>query len=179
MYCGWTRCMMWFQSCYIYWDLFCSLPVMYPRECSLCTWEESILFPKSPVQVCSNGVFYAHLLLWELQNYNSLLNNYWQENVGSHQKKIPHVQGQRRSPSKMVEGAILHLESNPISTREAQRVQTNLVWTRTKRPHRDWARTMFECLLQRYRWAVGCWRGRGSGYTRPGYGISPLGGGCH
>ena len=129
--------------------------------------------------VCSNGFLYAHLLLWELQNYNSLLNNYWQENVGSHQKKIPHVQGQRRSPSKMVEGAILHLESNPISTREPQRVQTNLVWTRTKRPHRDWARTMFECLLQRYRWAVGCWRGRGSGYTRPGYGISPLGGGCH
>ena len=51
----------------------------------------------------------THLLLWELQNYNSLLNNHWQENVGSNQKKIPHVQGQRRSPSNMVGGAKSHL----------------------------------------------------------------------
>ena len=32
---------------------------------------------------------YAHLLLGELQNYNSLLNICRQENVGSHQKKSP------------------------------------------------------------------------------------------
>ena len=37
-----------------------------------------------------------------------------QENVGSHQGKISHTQGQRRSPSKMVGGPKLHLESNPI-----------------------------------------------------------------
>ena len=36
----------------------------------------------------------VHLLLWELQNYNSLVKNHRQENVGSHQKKIPQVQGQ-------------------------------------------------------------------------------------
>ena len=29
-------------------------------------------------------------LLQELQNYNSLLNSHQQENVGFHQKKIPH-----------------------------------------------------------------------------------------
>ena len=46
------------------------------------------------------------------------------ENVGFHQKKIPHVQGQRRSPSKMVGGAQSHLESNPIPARDAQRAQT-------------------------------------------------------
>ena len=46
---------------------------------------------------------------------------------------ILHVQGQRRSPSKMVRGAKLSLESNPIPTRDAQRVQTNLVRTRTQR----------------------------------------------
>ena len=34
----------------------------------------------------------AHLLLQELQNYNSLLNNHWLENEGSNQKKIPHIQ---------------------------------------------------------------------------------------
>ena len=50
--------------------------------------------------------------------------NHAQENVGSHQKKIPHVQGQRRSPSKMVGGAKSHLESNSIPTRDAQRAQT-------------------------------------------------------
>ena len=76
----------------------------------------------------------AHLLLIELQNYNLLLNNHQQENVESHQKSIPHVQGQK-SPIKTVGGANLHLESNPIPTRDTQRAQTNLVLTRI--PHRD------------------------------------------
>ena len=35
---------------------------------------------------------------------------------------------------------------------------------------------MFECFLGRYRSAVDYCRGRGSGCSRPGYGISPLGG---
>ena len=104
---------------------------------------------------CGGGRWWSrrrctHLLLWERQNYNSLLNNHRLENVGSHHKKIPHVQGQRRSPRKTVRGAKLHLESNPIPARDTQRVQTKLVCTRTQRPHRDWARTVFECLLQRY-----------------------------
>ena len=43
--------------------------------------------------------------------------------------------------------------------------------------HRDWARTMYECLLWGYWSAVVC--RRGSGCSRLGYGISPLGGGCH
>ena len=117
------------------------------------------------------------LLLRELQNYNSLLNNHQQENVGSHQKKIPHAQGQRRSPSKMVGGAKLCLQSNPIPTGDAWRAQTNLEHTRTQRPHKDWARTVFKCLLQRYKLAVDCRRCRG--YECSGYGISPPGGGHH
>ena len=44
----------------------------------------------------------GHLLQWELQNWNPLLNNHQEENVGSHQKKVPHIQSQRRSPKKMV-----------------------------------------------------------------------------
>ena len=79
----------------------------------------------------------AQLLLQERQNYNSLLNNCQQENVGSHQKKIPHIQGQRRSPRKTVGGEKSHLESNAIPTRDAWRAQTNLVCTRTQGPHRD------------------------------------------
>ena len=117
----------------------------------------------------------AHLLLWELQKYNLLLNNHWKENVGSHQKKIPHIQGQRRSPSKTVG----RVKSNPISARDAQRAQTNLVCTGTQRLHRDWARTVLECLLWRYWSAVACFRGRGYGCSRPGYGICPLDGGHH
>ena len=49
----------------------------------------------------------------------------------------------------------------------------------TQRPHRDWDRTVIECLLWRYRSAVDCCGGRGSGCMRPGYGISHLGGCCH
>ena len=50
-------------------------------------------------------------------------------------KKIPHVQGQRRHRSKMVGGAKLHSETNPIPTRDIRKAQTNLVCTRTQRPH--------------------------------------------
>ena len=93
----------------------------------------------------------AHLLSWELQNYNLLLNNRLLENVGSHQKKIPHIQGKRRSPSKRGQReAKSHLESNSLPSRDAQRAQTNLVFTRIQRPHRDWARTVFKCLLWWY-----------------------------
>ena len=119
----------------------------------------------------------AHLLLWELQNYNSLLNSHPQENVGFHQKKIPHIQGQR-SPSKTVGGAKTHLESNPIPARDTWRAQTNLVRTKTQRPHRDWIRAVFGCLLRRYGSAVACRRGRCSGCSSPGCGLSPAGGGC-
>ena len=87
---------------------------------------------------------------------------------------IPHIQGQRRSPGKMVGGAKSPLESNPKPARDAQKSQTNLVHTRTQRPHRDRDRTVFECLLWRYRSSVDCRRGRGSGCSRLGYdGISP------
>ena len=57
-------------------------------------------------------------------------------------KKIRHVQGQRRSPRKMVEGGKLHLESNPLPTRYAQRAQINLVHTL----HRDPTETDQNCV---------------------------------
>ena len=65
----------------------------------------------------------VHFLLWELQNCNSLLNNHWWENVGSHQRKISHIQGHRRSPNKTVRGVNSCLESNSIPTRDTQRAQ--------------------------------------------------------
>ena len=57
--------------------------------------------------------------------------------VGAICEEIPQAQEQRRSPRKTVGGVKSHLESNPIPTRDAQRCQTNLVCTRTQRPHRD------------------------------------------
>ena len=118
----------------------------------------------------------------------------------SSREEIPHVQGQR-NPSKMVgtgaavrrypmskgkgeaparlEGTNSRLESNPIPTRDAKRAQTNHVHSRTQGPYRDWDRTVFEHLLWRYVSAVDCRRDRGSGCSRPGCGISPLGGGHH
>ena len=77
----------------------------------------------------------THLLLWELTR-NSLLNKHWQENVESHQEKIPHIQGQRRSPNKTAGGAKLCLESKPIPARDAQRVQTKPVCIRNHEPHK-------------------------------------------
>ena len=53
------------------------------------------------------------------------------------QKKIPHVQGQWRSPSKMVGGVKSRLESNPKPARDSWRAQTNPVCTRTQRLQRD------------------------------------------
>ena len=55
---------------------------------------------------------------------------------GSDCEVIPHVHGQR-SPNKTVGGMKLSLESNSIPARDAQRTQTNLVHTRTQKPHRD------------------------------------------
>ena len=54
-----------------------------------------------------------------LKDMCSLMNNHQQENVGSHQKKMPHIERQRRSPNKMVGVAKLRLESNPIPVRDA------------------------------------------------------------
>ena len=81
-----------------------------------------------------------------------------------------------RNPSKMVGGVELCLELNPIPTRDAWRVQANLVCTGT--PQRL-IRTVAEGLLWRYGPAVECHGGRDSGCGRPAYGISPLGRGRH
>ena len=79
----------------------------------------------------------------------------------------PHIQSQR-NPGKMRVGANLHLEWNLIPTRDAKRAQTNLVLTRTQGPHKDWDRTVFECLLWQYGSAVDCHRDRSSGCSRHG-----------
>ena len=85
----------------------------------------------------------------------------------------------KQKPQQDGRGVKPRLESNPIPARDAQRAQMNFVSTRTQRPHRDWDRTVFGCLLRMCGLAVDCCRGRGSGCCRPGHGRSPLGGGHH
>ena len=112
----------------------------------------------------------AHLL-WELQKCNSLLNNHWQQNVGSNQKEIPHVQGQRRSPNKTVGGVKSHLESNVIPTIDAQMAQTKLCVHQDLEATQRLSQTclwVFECLLWRHGSAVTCPWDRGSSCSRPG-----------
>ena len=105
----------------------------------------------------------VHLLLWELQIFTSLLKNHRLENVGSHQKKIPHIQGKRRSPTKMVGWVKSHLESNPISARDACKAQTEFyVHQETETPQR---------LSQTCLW-VSC---RGTGQQWPAEGAGVLG----
>ena len=88
---------------------------------------------------------------------------------------ILHAQEQRRSPSKMVGGAKSGLESNPIPTRDTQRVQTNLVHTRTQRLRQNcvWVSPEEVWVSSGLLW------GQGFLGSRHGYGISPLGEGLH
>ena len=134
----------------------------------------------------------THLLLQELQNYNLLLNSHRQESVGSHQKKITHIQGQRRSPGKMVGGAEACLEWDPIPARDTLRAQTCLVHQdpeaytriypgeqtlggckqnlvhqdpgeRSSDPTRDWPRLARECPGVSSRGVGRCWPASGLG----------------
>ena len=50
-----------------------------------------------------------------------LTGEYW---IPPKKKKVPHTQGQRKSPGKTVGGAKLGLKSNPIPARDAWRTQT-------------------------------------------------------
>ena len=92
---------------------------------------------------------------------------YW-----SNFEEIPPHPKAKEKPQNMVRGTKFHLESNPIPARDAQWALTNLMCTRTQKPHRDWDRALFVSALDFH-------RSRGSGCSRPGYGISPLGGGCN
>ena len=117
-----------------------------------------------------------------IPNCNLLMNSHQQENVGSHQKKILHIQRQRRSPNKMVGRAKLCLESDSIPTRDTWRVQTKPCVNQDPGTPQETDNPVSACLLRRHGSAVGCCGHRGSGGSRPGgmaRGISPLGGGHH
>ena len=72
------------------------------------------------------------------------------------------------------------LESNPVLTTGALKAQTKTC-AHQETPQRmsQTCLWVFKCLLRRFGSAVASHRGRGSGCSRPGSGISPLGGGRH
>ena len=112
----------------------------------------------------------THLLLQELQNYNLLLNNHRQENVGSHQRKTCHIEVQRRSPSKTVGGAKSHLESHPTPARDAQKGSNESLCAPAPETPQRQSQTclwVFECLLWRHGSAMACCGDRGSACSRP------------
>ena len=89
---------------------------------------------------------YTHLLLRELQNYNSLLNNHQLENVGSHQKKDTPCPGTKEKPQQDGRRGKITFRIKLQPTRNAQRAHQE----HTRRSHRNWDQTclwVFDCLL--------------------------------
>ena len=107
---------------------------------------------------------------------------WWLHGTGATLRRYPHVQRQRRSPSKTIGGAKSCLESNPILARDAQRAQTKLVCTRTWIPHRDLDKPAFECLSVSCGDMVQQWAASGQGlwvqqtwvWHKPSWRRSPL-----
>ena len=74
---------------------------------------------------------------------------------------------QRKSPNITVGEGKSYLESNPTPTRNTQKAQTKLVYTRTQRLYRGWVRQSFECLSVSWGGMVYQWH-TVSGCSRPG-----------
>ena len=123
---------------------------------------------------CSSKIIHGYFLLYsilspQLTNWGWLVQHREKKvlELQCLKRQIPHIQGQRRSPSKVVGGAKSHLEQNPIPTRDAQEAQINLVCTRTQRCHREWDRPVW-VPHHEVQVPVDCRRGRASGCRRLG-----------
>ena len=77
----------------------------------------SLLQQTFPTQGSNWGLLHCRWILYQLSYQGSPF-------FGCEQRKIPHVQGQRRIPRKIVGGAKSQLESNPIPARDTRRAQT-------------------------------------------------------
>ena len=115
----------------------------------------------------------THLLLWELQSCNSWLNNYQQENVGSHQKWYPTSKGKGEAPKDDRSGQIMFR----IKSHNCQRLwwgggdKTKHRVLQDPEARQRLSQThlwVFECLLWRHGSAVACHRDRGFSCSRTG-----------
>ena len=114
----------------------------------------------------------AHLL-GELQNYNSLLNNHRQENVGSHQKRYPMSKGRGEAQVRQQEGQNCIQNQTPYPPEGLRGLKQTLYVPGPRYP----TETEIELCL-----SISCggmgqqWTATGTGApsSRLGYGISPL-----
>ena len=116
----------------------------------------------------------THLLLWELQNYNSLMNNHQQENTESHQKRdTPHPRSKEK-PQEYCRGHCLRSKGS-----------NKTLCALGHREPRDWGRPSFQCLSVSSRNTGQEWPATGAealgaaDLSHTACGISPIRGGCH
>ena len=110
--------------------------------------------------------------IWATREVHYVARKILLNTVLSHAKGKTHKDGRRGK---------IHLESNPISIRDARGAQTKPC------AHQEISQRLSQTCFWAFVWvspveyrsAVDCCRCRGSECSRPGYGISPLGGGCH
>ena len=167
-----------------------SNPGIEPRSPALQTDSLPVEPPGKPKTLASwwSRRTCAHLLLWKLQNYNSmnyniclLLNNHQQENFGSHKKKDTlHSRAKEKTKQDGRRGEI-EFRIKPHTCQRLRGLKQNLVHTRTQRPHRHCARPVFESPAEVWV-SSGLPQGQGRWVQLPGSHslcINPLGGGHH
>ena len=121
-----------------------------------------------------DGGVEGHVLIFSCEN-SKIATDCWiaidRKVLDPIKKKIPQVQGQGRSPNKMVGGGILSLESNNIPTRDAQKAQTKPCVHSTQGPHKWLSQTYIQAsehLLWRHGSSVAFPGDRASGCSGPG-----------
>ena len=132
-------CMSWSSVCSLWRNFYLSLPfliglfvLMILSRCILTRWWSRRTR--------------AHLLLQELQNCNLLLNNRWQENVGLHQKKIPHIQRAKEKPQQDGRRGEITFRTKPHTHQRRSQGTNKILCTPGPRPYTDWTRPAHECL---------------------------------
>ena len=120
-------------------------------------------------------------LLRELQNYNSLLNNHQQDNVGSHQKRYPHPRAKEKSQKDSRRGKI-SFRIKPHTCQRCLEGSNQTLCVLGPRDPTEIEPGLCLTLWWRYGSTVACNRDRSSGYNYLAHTtccIRPLGGGCH
>ena len=97
------------------------------------------IFPNN--RVFSNELALGIRSLVRTPKLQQLLNSHGQENVGSHQKQKPHVQGQRKKKHQEDGRRDKITFRIKPQIRDPQRAQTNLVCTRTQGSHKRLSQT--------------------------------------
>ena len=117
------------------------------------------------------GVAVRRCHMSKVRSYScAWLERLWGDTSCPRAKEKPQQEGKRGQ---------IHTENQTPSLPETLRGLKQTLCSSGPRDPTETETELFEHLLWRYGSAVACHRGRGSGCSRPGCGISPLGGGHH